>query len=295
MSNASPKYRFEAVPGYFMQDAPETDPNTFDYTKHNFGLIPRSYLEETTTSETSPQTQWQKFTTHLQTLIATAPQGTTYKLFYLARHGEGYHNVAEAQYGTKLWDDYWSKLDGDGTLYWVDAHLTAVGEQQARDAGSFFRDQFAKEKMPVPDAWVASPLMRCLKTCELEWAGLGLEGFKPTIKEMAREVMGEHTCDRRSSRSVIEGAYPDWPVEEGFKEEDELWRADHRETFAEHDVRTLDLLEDVFQNEGKGASVLSLTSHSGAIASFMRVVGHREFRLGTGGMVPVLVKATEVK
>jgi broad specificity phosphatase PhoE len=147
--------------------------------------------------------------------------------------------------------------------------------------------------MPVPDAWVASPLMRCLKTCELEWAGLA--GFRPTIKEMAREVMGEHTCDRRSSRAVIEGAYPEWPVEEGFKEEDELWRADHRETFAEHDVRTLDLLEDVFKNEGKGASVVSLTSHSGAIASFLRVVGHREFRLGTGGMMPVLVKATEVE
>jgi broad specificity phosphatase PhoE len=149
--------------------------------------------------------------------------------------------------------------------------------------------------MPLPDAWVASPLMRCLKTCELEWAGLGLAGFKPTIKEMAREVMGEHTCDRRSSRSVIEGAYLDWPVEEGFKEEDELWRADHRETFAEHDVRTLDLLEDVFQNEAKGASVVSLTSHSGAIASFLRVVGHRKFGLGTGGMMPVLVKATEVE
>lgn len=33
MSNASPKYRFEAVPGYFMQDATETDPDTFDYVR----------------------------------------------------------------------------------------------------------------------------------------------------------------------------------------------------------------------------------------------------------------------
>lgn len=253
----------------------------------------RSYPE--TVAVESSKTQWQKFAAHLQNLIATAPPGTTYKLFYLARHGEGDHNVAEALYGTKAWDDYWSKLDGDGKLYWVDAHLTAVGEQQARDAGAFFAKQFAEEKMPVPDAWVASPLMRCLKTAELEWAGLGLAGFKPTIKEMAREVMGEHTCDRRSSRSVIEAAYPAWPIEKDFAEEDELWRADHRETFAEHDVRTQDLLEDVFKGEGNGASVLSLTSHSGAIASFMRVVGHREFRLGTGGMVPVLLKATEVK
>jgi broad specificity phosphatase PhoE len=145
--------------------------------------------------------------------------------------------------------------------------------------------------MPVPDAWVASPLMRCLRTAELEWAGLGLEGFRPVIREMAREVMGEHTCDKRSSRTVIREAYPGWVVEEGFTEEDELWEAEHRETFEEHDVRTLKLLEQVFAEEGP---VVSLTSHSGAIASLMRVVGHREFRLGTGGMVPVLVKMTRV-
>lgn len=149
--------------------------------------------------------------------------------------------------------------------------------------------------MPVPDAWIASPLMRCLKTAELEWASLKLPGFKPTIKELAREVMGEHTCDRRSSRSAIHTAYPEWPIEEGFTEEDELWQADHRETHAEHDVRTLEFLDQVFEGEGREASVLSLTSHSGAIASLMRVIGHREFRLGTGGMVPVLVKATKLR
>lgn len=261
-------------------------------TRHNFGLIPRSYSEAT---EDTTKTQWQLFQTHLQQLIATAPAGTTYKLFYLARHGEGDHNVAEALYGTKAWDDYWSKLDGDGTRYWVDAHLTAIGEQQAKDAGSFFAKQFSDERMPLPDTWIASPLMRCLKTAELEWSGLKLQAFKPTIKEMAREVMGEHTCDRRSSRTKIHAAYPEWPIEAGFTEDDELWQADHRETHAEHDVRTVALLNQVFEMEGKDASVLSLTSHSGAIASLMRVIGHREFRLGTGGMVPVLIKATKLQ
>jgi broad specificity phosphatase PhoE len=265
---------------------------TTSQTRNNFGLIPRSYPEA---SPDSSKTQWQLFTTHLQHLIATAPSGTTYKLFYCARHGEGDHNVAEALYGTKAWDDYWSKLDGDGTRYWVDAHLTAVGEQQARDAGAFFARQFKDEKMPVPDAWVASPLMRCLQTADLEWTGSEVKGVRPTIKEMAREVMGEHTCDRRSSRTKIHAAQPEWPIEEGFAEEDELWQANHRETYAEHDVRTLRLLEQVFANEGKDASVLSLTSHSGAIASLMRVIGHREFRLATGGMVPILIKVTKLK
>ncbi|GAB7328517.1 hypothetical protein MBLNU13_g00479t1 [Cladosporium sp. NU13] len=290
MENHSQKVKYEAVTGYFLQDDPKTDPDSFEYTRHNFGLIPRSYPEIPSDSSI---TQWQHFTAHLQHLIATAPASTTYKLFYLARHGEGDHNVAEALYGTKAWDDYWSKLDGDGTRYWVDAHLTAVGEQQARDAGLFFKKQFAEEKMPVPDTWVASPLMRCLKTAELEWAALGFEGFRPLIREMAREVMGEHTCDRRSSKTKIHAAQPNWLIEEGFTEEDELWEADHRETHAEHDVRTQKLLDQVFGNEGKDASVVSLTSHSGAIASLMRVIGHREFRLATGGMVPVLIKATK--
>jgi hypothetical protein len=38
---------------------------------------------------------------------------------------------------------------------------------------------------------------------------------------------------------------------------------------------------------------VSLTSHSGAIASKLRVLGHRDFPLPTGGMIPVLVKATK--
>lgn len=33
MGSANRNYRFEAVPGYFMQDEPETDPNTFDYVR----------------------------------------------------------------------------------------------------------------------------------------------------------------------------------------------------------------------------------------------------------------------
>ncbi|KAM0722617.1 hypothetical protein Q7P37_002058 [Cladosporium fusiforme] len=292
MGSISRKYEYEAVTGYFMQDDPKTDADSFDYTKHNFGLLSRSYPDAPSTTTT--QTQWQHFTSHLAHLNANAPSQTTYKLLYLARHGEGDHNVAEAQYGTQAWDDYWSKLDGDGTLYWVDAHLTSVGEQQAKDAGAFFAAQFAREKMPVPQTWIASPLMRCLRTAELEWSPLALPAFNPTIKELAREVMGEHTCDRRSSRTAIHEAYPAWPIEDGFSEEDLLWRADHRETHAEHDVRTQAFLDEVFEGEGREASVLSLTSHSGAIASLMRVVGHREFRLGTGGMVPVLLKATKV-
>lgn len=72
-------------------------------------------------------------------------------------------------------------------------------------------------------------------------------------------------------------------------EEDELWSATHRETNDEIDVRMKSLLDDVFGSDG--ATFISFTSHSGAIGSLLRVLGHREFRLLTGGVVPVLVRA----
>ncbi len=37
-----------------------------------------------------------------------AHDGSSYKLVFAGRHGQGYHNVAESKYGTALWDSYWS-------------------------------------------------------------------------------------------------------------------------------------------------------------------------------------------
>lgn len=48
--------------------------------------------------------QWQRFEHYIQNLNAAAPSGTSYKVLYLGRHGQGYHNVAESRYGTTLWE-----------------------------------------------------------------------------------------------------------------------------------------------------------------------------------------------
>ena len=147
--------------------------------------------------------------------------------------------------------------------------------------------------MPAPESYYVSPLFRCLQTANLTFSGLKLPGerpFEPLVKEMLREVMGEHTCDRRSNRKFIHDSFPEWTIEPGFSEEDVLWRPDHRETWAEHDIRTRDLLDDVFANDR--STFVSFTAHSGAIASLLRVTGHREFKLPTGALIPVFVKAT---
>lgn len=48
------------------------------------------------------------------------------------------------------------------------------------------------------------------------------------------------------------------------------------------------LLDDILEHEN--STFISWTSHSGAISSLLSVLGHRAFRLVTGGVIPVLVK-----
>jgi broad specificity phosphatase PhoE len=105
---------------------------------------------------------------------------------------------------------------------------------------------------------------------------------------MMREVLGVHTCDRRSTRTSIAHRYPGFPFEEGFSEEDPLWLANLRESDSQLDHRVKGFLDDIFAHDSN--TFISLTSHSGAIAGFLRVLGHEPFRLPTGGVIPVLVK-----
>ena len=63
-------------------------------TDTNFGLIDRNY--PATHGLTRKLTQWQKFAMQVDALNAAAPVDTVYKVMFLGRHGEGYHNAAEA-------------------------------------------------------------------------------------------------------------------------------------------------------------------------------------------------------
>jgi hypothetical protein len=40
------------------------------------------------------------------------------------------------------------------------------------------------------------------------------------------------------------------------------------------------------------ASDFSITGHSGTIATAMRVLGHEEYQLPTGGVIPIVIEAT---
>jgi hypothetical protein len=47
---------------------------------------------------------WKQLSDEVQRLNANAPPGTLYKLLYIGRHGEGWHNLAERKYGRQAWD-----------------------------------------------------------------------------------------------------------------------------------------------------------------------------------------------
>jgi len=189
--------------------------------------------------------------------------------------------------------DYYAKLDEVDGKTLVDAHLTNKGKGQARTANDAWRRALAAG-MPWPESYYVSPLDRCLETCKITFEGLDFPGerpFVPKVRELLREVYGVHTCDKRSSKSYIASNYP-FPIEDGFAEEDPFWTAEHRETDKEQEARLRKFLDQVFEVDD--STYISMTAHSGAIRNILKVLGHREFGLQTGGVIPVLIKRTTV-
>lgn len=286
-------YEFETLVGYFQQSEKATDDTKFDFIKEKFGLIERSYSTGADTE--GALTQWQKFRNHIQWLNEQSAADESVKVLFLGRHGQGYHNVAETKYGTHAWDCYWSLLDGADGITWSDANLTAVGQGQARDVNKLWKESVG-EGIPSPDTFYVSPLTRTIETADLSFEGVPFadgKAYKPLIKELLREALGVHTCDRRSTASQILEQFPHVTLEPSFSEPDVLWEADYREPRTARKYRLEQLLDDIFEND-KGA-FLSLTSHSGAIGSILEGIGHRPFSLQTGGVIPVVVKAKKVE
>ncbi|EED21902.1 GPI anchored protein, putative [Talaromyces stipitatus ATCC 10500] len=297
---------YTTVTGYFFQDEPSTDPSTFVYYKENFGLINRTYPGEKNGGWIGHgQTQWQKFYHEVLRLNRESPENVQYKVFFFGRHGEGYHNAAESFYGTPAWNCYWAELNGNSTNTWHDAALTANGVAQAQIAHNFWQDLINNQKIHTPDAYYVSPLTRCLQTANVTFTGLDLPHsgaeFKPTVKELLREGISIHTCDNRRNKTYIHDLFPEWQIEDGFAETDELWNGISEETSDAEAVRSKKVLDEIFTEltsfetsacEPSPENLfISVTSHSGQIGSLLSVLGHRKFSLSTGAVIPVLVRA----
>jgi broad specificity phosphatase PhoE len=106
------------------------------------------------------------------------------------------------------------------------------GYHEAEIARDYFASRFKDEKLPFFDSYYTSPLSRCLETARVTFESQDLPAdkpFIPTVKEYLREGISGHTCDRRRSKSYIHGNWPYYEFEEGFRENDELYRDGYAE------------------------------------------------------------------
>jgi len=244
---------------------------------------------------------WETFKAKIEDLDMEGGPKDSVKVFFLGRHGEGFHNVAEATYGTTAWDDYWSKLDGDGTLVWgPDALLTPLGVQQAEAAHNKWLGEISSG-IPIPTVFYSSPLTRASRTLEITWTDIILPNesyhghlypsHKVVVVENCREVYGVHTCDKRHPKSWIAENFPLYTFNKGFTEEDELWNPDVRETDEHTNERALSVLQDIWDKYPVDTYV-SITAHGGIIGGLLRVVGRGTYSLPTGGVIPIVIRRT---
>ncbi|KAH9075800.1 phosphoglycerate mutase-like protein [Lactarius deliciosus] len=274
-----PGRTYEVVSGFFVQDTPPAASTVIDPTPDFFGLLSRS---------------WSQFVGEIEGLKSTCSESISYKVLFLGRHGEGNHNVAEFKYGHKAWDEKWALLDGDGELTWgPDPRLTAIGEEQARSAHAAWEREILRG-VPIPQEYYCSPLTRAIRTFELTFVDVLPAHLKPLIVENCREENGEHTCDRRRTRSEIHSDFPGFAFEEGFEEEDVLWSPE-RETKESAERRAKLLLDRVFEN-GRDNTYISVTTHSGWINALLRVIGQGNYPLPTGGTCrnPASLRSTKL-
>lgn len=176
--------------GVFAQSDPDTDDTQFNYlTARDFGLV----LEGS----------WRELQQRLHSLNRNPPTpNTRYKLLFLARHGQGYHNLAIEIYGQKAWDDYWSLLDTDGNIVWgPDPELTPLGTEQAKRNNIAWRKQIDDRDILFPKTHYVSPFTRALDTYKETWNRLRndkTDGVHLSLK----------TCVKRSVSTPATAAAP---------------------------------------------------------------------------------------
>ncbi|CAI5733715.1 unnamed protein product [Hyaloperonospora brassicae] len=205
--------------------------------------------------------------------------GSHVKLIVFLRHGEGIHNVASAKYGAE-WDVY-------GRLpEYTDAPLTALGRQQAQAASEALNTEVANGLRL--EHVVISPLERTLRTYSIAYQNQTAISRAPM--ELPREILGVFTCDHRRRITEKRVEYPELDFSGIEADEDPWWTPDHRETDAEIELRATKFLEVLFDTSD--AHNVGVVSHSVFGAALLRVIGHRNFDLGTATFLPLLIERT---
>jgi len=274
------KYEYQLISGFFV-----TDDHAYAATQQ---LIPSFGLKNPEQPD-----RWTQFKKRIAELNQEVVQqkGGYIKVFFIGRHGQGWHNVALAKFGQQDWDEKWAALNGDGKMVWgPDPELTPQGVQEAGNVNVAWKQELP-HGIPLPQRWFASPFQRASNTLRITFKGVVADP-KPLIVEEMREMIGTHTCDKRSPKRIIAERFPTFSFEEGFTEEDELWTVDHRETEEEMVVRAAKGLDKIMALITPEDVYISISAHTGIARALMAAVGHRRYDLPTGGVLPMVVAVT---
>ncbi|KAK6513395.1 hypothetical protein TWF281_005022 [Arthrobotrys megalospora] len=293
VSDRRPVFEYSVVRSLFLQSLPEylVDQREFNlnYFEKNFGLM-------LFTQDDKPD--WKSFVEKVNDLNASAEPDECYKVFYLARHGQGPHNEAIELYTQATWEAKIGMLkEYKGLILGPDPDLTDKGKGEAISISNIWKTQLRDHNLyeagALPQKFYASPFTRALRTLELTWGDIVLDlpdAPRVQVRENLRETIGHHYCDMRGEMHEVKERFPFIDVEEGMDDEDKIW-TDVREdeVGGSMDKRLREVIDDIFMNDGE--TFVSITAHSGCLRCVLRVVGHRLFALDTSRMVPIVVKA----
>lgn len=139
---------------------------------------------------------------------------------HFIRHGEGAHNVLQREWRAQPdWDGASEPytLDTDPDFNYRDAELTAVGQGQAQALQS-------RSNAITPELLVVSTMRRATQTGLLAFDQHITAGRLPVVAcELAHEIGGKHTCDKRLSKAELIKAFPCVNYDLVDSEEDPFW------------------------------------------------------------------------
>ncbi|KAG5363762.1 putative phosphoglycerate mutase [Yarrowia sp. B02] len=148
---------FRALPGFFCQSEKTANPDFFDWKdpRARFGLI-RS---------------WSRLKEEVAELQHKHGNRNV-KVLFLARHGQGVHNLVMAKYGREWWEKEGMNAQYSNEEYtWgPDPELTELGVKQAQEARDAWKSQLELfDPVPLPQAFYVSPFSRACDTAAITW------------------------------------------------------------------------------------------------------------------------------
>ncbi|KAG8989457.1 hypothetical protein FRB90_002240 [Tulasnella sp. 427] len=261
---------YSAVPGFFKQSIWGANATELGPTPKRFGLID------------GHKKYWRTFRQKIKKLNHKSGKHTTYKVLFLGRHGEGYHNLGLNYYGEDEWDRKWGRLTGNGTITWgPDAKLTPNGIKQAERVNALWKNEMENGGgIPLPTALFVSPLRRALYTFNYTFDGV-VESRTPLIVENLRDAYGLRTSDWRHNKTWIHERFPRYEFEEGFTESDELWQEGKREPTEHVQKRVKGVLDKLFSLSD---TYLALVAHDKVLSATFNLTGHPDYDVPTGAL-----------